>query len=113
MAPPIAPLSFWTALWLMAAGQGLFLAVAIATGKTGCRPARMLMAGLMFTFALTLFDYLGYWMRWHFHFPHFAGIYLWLALLAGPLFYLYLRTLATGRGPRRLDILHTLPALAM
>lgn len=113
MAPPIAPLSFWTALWLMAAGQGLFLAVAIATGKTGSRPARMLMAGLMFTFALTLFDYLGYWMRWHFHFPHFAGIYLWLALLAGPLFYLYLRTLAAGRGPRRLDILHALPALAM
>ncbi len=113
MAPPIAPLSLWTALWLIAAGQGLFLASVIATGKTGNRTARMLIAGLIFTFALTLFDYLGYWMRWHFHFPHFAGIYLWLALLAGPLFYLYLRTLATGRGLRSRDWGHLLPAFAM
>lgn len=70
-----------------------------------------MMAGLMLTFALTLFDYLGYWMRWHFHFPNFAGMYLWLALLAGPLFYLY--SLATGQEIRPRDWWHALPALAM
>lgn len=113
MPPPVTPISFWTALWLIAAGQGLFLVFVIVSSRSGSRTARLLMAGLMLSFALTLLDYLGYWMRWHYHFPYFAGIYLWLALLAGPLFYLYLRTLATGQGLRAGDLWHALPALAM
>ncbi len=102
-------LTLWTALFLVAAAQGFFLAGILALTKRGHRKANRLLALFVLCFALTLTDYVGYWSHYNRYVPYLAGIYLPLALLFGPLLWLYLRTLL-GQAPVRRVWLHFLPA---
>jgi len=110
---PLQALNAWTGLLLAAAVQGVFLSLLIASAPKKKGAAKWLLAALILSFAVTLFDYVGYWTRWHHQSPWLADQYLWLSLTAGPLFYLYMRSIYTSQPIRRRDWLHALPAMAM
>ncbi len=101
-------LNLWTALFLVAAAQGFFLAGMLALTRRGNRKANRLLALFVLCFALTLTDYVGYWSHYNRYVPYLAGIYLPLALLFGPLLWLYLRAIL-GLGSGRRVWLHFLP----
>jgi AraC-like DNA-binding protein len=114
MDPGLPPVhfTFWTVVLLIAAGQGAFFGTLLLLGGRGNRSAERLLGLIVLVFTLTLFDYLGFWTRWNYRFPHIAFSYVWLAFLPGPLYYLYLVSLFQGKGPGRRQLPHFIPALA-
>lgn len=113
MIPDPAPIDFWTLLMLLGFGQGLFLSISIFWMPRGDQQAKALLGSLILVITLTLLDYLGYWTHWHYQFPYLAGSYLWLALLVGPLFYLYLKRVSLQQAWADTNWWHFAPALGM
>ena len=78
---------------LLAAAQGLFLALVLLTHRRGNRRANRVLAALILLFALRLLETAGYWTKYLYAFPH-----LWLSTASfsfffGPLLYVYARFL--------------------
>ncbi|MEK7253882.1 MAG: hypothetical protein AAB316_04000, partial [Bacteroidota bacterium] len=103
-------LDTWTTCFLLAAGQGIFLAILLFLHKTGNRRANVLLGFFILAFAVTLIDYVGFWTRYGQYFPLVQGIYMPLTLVFGPLLLLYFRSIA-GKKFRWSDGFHFLPAL--
>jgi AraC-like DNA-binding protein len=103
-------LDSWTTLFLLAAAQGIFLALVLFVARPGPRRANWWLAGFLLCYSITLIDYVGFWSGYHYYFPHLAGIYLPLAFLFGPLLYLYVRRLTFPSSEFRLKWLHFIPS---
>lgn len=87
----VPSLDSWTTLFLLAAAQGVFLALVLFIARPGLHGVNRWLAGFLLCFSITLLDYVGFWSGYHYYFPFLAGIYLPLAFLMGPLLYLYIR----------------------
>lgn len=103
-------LDHWTVVFLIAAAQGLFLTVLVFTQRTERRNANLLLGFLLLGFSLTLIDYVGFWTNYNWYFPHLMGIYEPLAFTFGPLTWLYLVSINTGRPWHWKDLGHFIPA---
>src|SRR4051812_13968307 len=86
------------ALYLLAMGQGLFLAFALLSSRQpGTRTAHRLMAALLGVAVLVIgHAWLGENGMYR-SYPHSIGAIWTLGLLVGPLLYLYLGSLLFGR----------------
>ncbi len=111
MQLPEAPsFDLWTIIFVVAAAQGFFFAIMLATQRRGRRSANLLLAAFIFCFALTLFEYCLHWTRYLWHLPHINRLYMTLGLLFGPLLWLYCRDVGENVRLRWRDSWHFLPA---
>lgn len=108
---PTPSLNHWTSFFLLAAGQGIFLAILLFTNKKGNRRADFFLGLLMLIFGITLVDYVGYWSKYNLYYPRLAGVYLPLIFLIGPLLYFYLREKKDSNRHRHKDWIHFIPFL--
>jgi AraC-like DNA-binding protein len=104
------PAAEWVYLLLMlGAAQGVFLAVLLATKRTNV-VANRLLAIVMLSFSLFIVQGVYYALEWYLTFPHFIGVSRPLIYLAGPLLYLYTRTVSEGRHSfNKKWLLHLIP----
>lgn len=102
--------SLLSLLYLLAIGQGLFLAAALVLGRQpALRTANRLLAALL----LICVAVIGHaWLGLHGlyrQYPHSAGAIWTLGLAVGPLLYLYLGSLLFDRAVKGRALLHLLP----
>ena len=96
-------------LCLLGAVQGVFLAAVLASRHRNAVPNRLL-AGLMLVFSLDLAMAAYHASAVSVRVPTLIGLDLPIALLYGPLLYLYVRTLTSERPAlRRADLWHLVP----
>ena len=96
-------------LCLLGAVQGVFLAAVLASRHRNAVPNRLL-AGLMLVFSLDLAMAVYHASAVSARVPALIGLDLPIALLYGPLLYLYVRTLTSERPAlRRADLWHLVP----
>lgn len=113
-------LDTWTILFLVAAGQGIFLAflfflkrdsvIASTQAYKLKRISNILLGVFILFFALTLIDYVGFWTQYNIYVPHFANFWQIYVFLFGPLLFLYLKTTKLNTALALKDGLHFLPA---
>jgi AraC-like DNA-binding protein len=101
---------FLAILNLLGAAQGVLLALALLTTKSGRRTANRLLAALTLTISLAVSGSVLLTSNYVFAFPHLSRLHQPFVFLAAPLLYLYLREL-TSREPRfkKQDFLHFIP----
>lgn len=95
---------------LVGAAQGLLLTLALASAKGGNRTANRILAALTLTIAIVVSGAVLLTTGYVFVFPHASRIHHPFVFLAGPLLFLYIRTLTSNnkRFERR-DFLHFIP----
>ena len=105
-----ASLDRWTTLFLVAAIQGIFLAIALFLHKKGDRKANTLLAVVLLLFGFMMAFYVAYWSG-------YATKFIWMnwwtvpfTFLYGPLIYFYLYKLEKGNLPKKFAI-HFIPAV--
>lgn len=101
--------SLWTALFLVAAVQGFFIAAVLIRWKRGVRTANRLLAALVAVFSTILLEYVLFWTGYIRFFPHMMDLYRALVFLFGPLLWWYLRSIYERRPPVLRDAWHLLP----
>ncbi len=101
-------LDTWTSLFLIAVGQGLFLALVVFF--KGRRKTNILLGSLLFIFSIMLFQYVLYWTQYIQVFPHLGGIVILAMYLLTPLMYLYLKAVKADGQLSHYDWLHFVPA---
>lgn len=107
---PVCPdFDAWSILFLVAAMQGLFIALVLYRWGRGDRQANRLLAVVMLLFAVTMIEYVLYWTHCLGQFPHLAELSSQFPFLLGPLMWLYLRTIYTGNKIKYPDWLHFVP----
>ncbi len=91
-----------TTIYLLGAAQGIFLAALLATRHYN-QVANKILAVAMLAFTLHLFTSVYHLMGWHAVAPHFIGVAFPIALVYGPILYLYARAVSQGATtfPRR------------
>lgn len=102
-------LDTWTSIFLLVAGQGFFLSFLLFSTIKRQERANLWLGLLIFAFALTLVDYVGFWTNYNHLYPFFAGIYEPLTFLIGPLLYIYLKELGTSRYELKKTLPHFIP----
>jgi AraC-like DNA-binding protein len=96
---------------LLGAAQGLLLAVALLTIRRGKRFANRLLAALTLTISVFVCGAVLRTTGYVFAFPHAAWVHDPFPFLCGPLLFLYLRALTSGKTAlARRDYLHFVPA---
>mgnify|MGYP006374686617 FL=1 len=105
-----ASLDRWTTLFLVAAIQGIFLAIALFLHKKGDRKANTFLAVVLLLFGFMMAFYVAYWSG-------YATKFIWMnwwtvpfTFLYGPLIYFYLYKLEKGNLPKKFAI-HFIPAI--
>ena len=107
---PVCPdFDAWSMLFLVAAMQGLFIALVLYRWSRGDRQANRLLAVVMLLFAVTMIEYVLYWTHCLERFPHMAELSSQFPFLLGPLMWLYLRTIYTGNKIKFPDWFHFVP----
>lgn len=104
-------LDTWTTLFLLAAGQGLFLSLLLWQRRRNTPDRSPWLPALIFTFSLLLVFNVGFWTRYDWYFPPVQLIYPAGAFLIGPFLLFYLDDLAARPVFRSFRWLHFLPAL--
>src|SRR5688500_2905420 len=84
-------------LSLLGAFQGLLLALALLSVKRGNKIANRLLATFVFVASVVIFGGVMLTTNYVFEFPHLSRIHHPLTFLAGPLLYLYLKTLISKK----------------
>ncbi|HMG73020.1 MAG TPA: helix-turn-helix transcriptional regulator [Pyrinomonadaceae bacterium] len=103
---------FLAVLNLLGAAQGVLLALALVTTKTGRRTANRLLAALTLTISISVSGAVLLTSNYVFAFPHLSRLHQPFVFLAAPLLFLYLRELtARERRFERKDFLHFIPFL--
>ncbi len=102
---------FWPILFLIAAVQGIFMALVLWQWKRGICLGNRLIATLLLLFSVTLVEYILYWTQYLQYFPHFANISSELPFLFGPIVWFYLRSIYQGKSLSVKDSWHVLPFL--
>jgi AraC-like DNA-binding protein len=110
--PPCPSFDAWSVIFLIAAVQGLFIALILFRWQRGDRAANRLLAAIMLLFSLTLLEYVLYWSRCWREFPHVADSSLMFPVLFGPLLWFYLRMIYLGKKISGKDAWHFIPFLA-
>ena len=103
---PAPSFDTWTSLFLFVSLQALFVAVALFNLKGAQAQANKILAFLLLTFAVVLFNYVLYWTNYNQEFPYLNGWFHPLLLLSGTLFYLYIRNIVNHENLGRLDWMH-------
>src|SRR5215203_922722 len=97
-------------LCLLGAFQGLLLAVALLSVKRGNKIANRLLAAFVFVGSIVVFGGVMLTTNYMFEFPHLSRIHHPLTFLAGPLLYLYLKTLISKKTTfAKKNFLHFIP----
>ncbi len=104
-------LDTWTSLFLIAVGQGLFLALVVLF--RGQRKANFLLGALLLIFSVMLFQYVLYWTDYIQLFPHLGGITVLAMYLLTPLMYVYLKLVSSNEKFSVYNWLHFLPAFLL
>jgi AraC-like DNA-binding protein len=95
---------------LLGAAQGLLLALALLSAKGGSRTANRLLAALTLTISVVVSGAVLLTTNYIFLFPHLSRLHHPLVFLAGPLLFLYIRTLTSSEESfRKRDLLHFVP----
>lgn len=82
-------LDTWTIIFLIAAVQGLFLALMLFLRST---KINSILAGLVLAFSLCLLYYVAFWTRYEVLLPDFIAAAQGLTFLFGPLTFLYIKS---------------------
>ena len=101
----------WTIVFLIAAVQGFFTAFVLWRWRRGHPQANQLLALLLILFSVTLVEYVLYWTGYLYEFPHMANVSVQFPFLYGPVLWLYLRTIYTGKPLKKKDGWWFLPFL--
>lgn len=96
-------------LSLLGAAQGVLLALALMSVKRGNKIANRLLAALTAVVSIFVFGAVIRTTSYDFIYPHLSRIHDPFTFLAGPLLYLYLRTLLKKAVIQAKDLLHFLP----
>lgn len=96
-------------LCLFGAFQGLLLALALLSVKRGNKTANRLLAAFVFGASIVIFGGVMRSQNYVFDFPHLSRIHDPFAFLAGPLFYLYLKTIIKKTSFSKKNFLHFIP----
>jgi AraC-like DNA-binding protein len=99
----------WTIVFLIAAAQGFFVALVLWRWRRGHRLANRLLALLTVLFSVTMIEYVLFWTHYMGQAPHLAEISAHFPLLYGPIIWLYLRSIYTGKAISRRDAWQVLP----
>lgn len=105
-------LNLLAVLNLLGAAQGLLLCLALFTVKRGNRLANKLLAALTLSIAVVVTGAVLLTTNYVFVYPHLSRVHHPFVFLAGPLLFLYIRTI-TSRDARlkKKDLLHFVPSL--
>jgi hypothetical protein len=106
---PSASLITWTILFLIAAAQGVFIALVLLFNKRGRKKANFLLASMMLLFSFTLVHYVAYWTNYQFVYTQFMVSIAAIPFLVGPMLLMYLRQVAARTKFSKADLLHFLP----
>ena len=105
--------NLWSVVFLVFAGQGIFLSIILFTHKSAVKKANRFLAVLLFLFSLNLIENVGYWTGFLINIPHSMNVTSSFLFLYGPLFYLYVSSrINTRRKSNFITLLHFLPVLA-
>src|SRR5499426_811032 len=97
---------------LLGAVQGILLAIALFSIKSGNRAANRLLAAFVVTTASQIFGAVLFTTKYIYDFPHLSRLHHPFLFLLSPLLYLYIRELTARRESlERKDLLHFLPFL--
>jgi len=83
-------LNHWSSLFLIAAAQGIFLAVQLLLAKSFDVKNKMLGA-LIMLYSISLVDNVWFWSDYYLDYPHLLGISMTFPFLYGPLLYIYFK----------------------
>jgi AraC-like DNA-binding protein len=101
---------FLAVLNLLGAAQGVLLASALLTTKSGRRTANRLLAALTLTISIAVSGAVLLTTNYVFAFPHLSRLHQPFVFLAAPLLFLYIRELtAPEERFKRQDFLHFIP----
>lgn len=105
------PASFdtWTLVFLLAVGQGFFIAVVFWRWRRGDRTGNRLLAALVSLFSVSMLEYVLYWTGYLYYWPHFAELSANFPILYGAILWLYLRTIYEGKPLSGKDLWQLLP----
>jgi len=102
-------MDFWNMLFLIAAGQGIFLSLMLFISKGSNSAANNLLGFFLFLFSLNLLENVAYWTGYQFEIPQVIGSTRGFVFLFGPILWLYTRRLlSTSYKFQWLDSLHFL-----
>ena len=99
----------WTSIFLFAAIQGLFVALALLLTGERHNSGRALLAVIILLFSITLTEYVLWWTSYIVRFPHLMNISFCFPFLYGPLLYCYFLYVFENRKPGALHLLALLP----
>lgn len=103
-------LTFLAVLNLLGAAQGLLLSLALLSARRVNKTASRLLAALTFTISIVVSGAVLLTTDYVFIFPHLSRLHHPLVFLAGPLIFLYIRTLTSPeRKLEKRDFLHFIP----
>lgn len=111
METTVPSLDTWTSVFLLAAGQGIFLAILLFLRYRKQRLANGWLAALILAFSLLLIFNVSFWTRYNWAFPPFNLIYPAMAYLIGPFLLFYLDGLTNKPLFRSHRWIHFLPAV--
>lgn len=95
---------------LLGAAQGVLLAIALLTSRSGNTVSNRLLAALTLTISIVVSGAVLLTSNYVFVFPHLSRVHHPFVFLAGPLFYLYIRQLTSSETKlEKQDILHFIP----
>jgi len=102
-------INFMTAISILGAAQGIFLAGILLFRKSNTIANRVL-AVTMFAFSISIFSVAYYAHELYRDFPHFIGVTSYFPFLYGPLLFLYARIIISGKNIfKRKYFLHFIP----
>jgi AraC-like DNA-binding protein len=95
---------------LLGAAQGVLLAIALLTSRSGNTVTNRLLAALTLTISIVVSGAVMLTSNYVFVFPHLSRVHHPFVFLAGPLLYLYIRQLTSSETKlEKQDILHFIP----
>jgi AraC-like DNA-binding protein len=103
-------LNFLAILNLLGAAQGLLLALALFTAKSGDITANRLLAALTLTISIAVSGAVLLTSDYVFLYPHLSRLHHPIVFLGGPLLFLYIRQITSSKKELgRKDMLHFIP----
>ncbi len=97
-------------LFLVAAGQGIFLATMLFISKGANKTANLILGLFLLLFSLNMLENVAYWTNYQYEIPHVIGATRGFVFLFGPLLWLYARRLLSANGSLKWsDAWHFIP----
>lgn len=107
--PQPPSLDTWTIVFALAVFQAWFLTLVLLRKADRERRGNVWLALLLFGFGLMMAEYVLWWTRYIYTFPHFVMLGLQVPFLFGPLLWFYQRWVYERYWPKVLDYLWFLP----